>query len=238
MLDFDAKLILVTGAAGNLGQAVVNAFLKRNASVVALDHRTGRLEGQFDLRNSNGKLHFFEGVDLMDRQAVLSLGDRVRDQVGLVNVIVNTVGGFTAGDRVDELQPETLQRMIDLNLKSFLNTSAAFVPHLRAKGSGKVITVGARASLTGSAKNGAYSAAKSALLRLTESMAAELKGENIQVNCVIPSTIDTPENRQDMPNADFSKWVSPNNLAEVILFLASEQAKCITGVGLPVFGRA
>ena len=126
MLAFDAKVILVSGAAGNLGQAVVEAFLKVNASVVALDHRSGRLEGQFDLINSNGKLHIFEGVDLMDRQAVLSLGNRVRDQAGLVDVIVNTVGGFTAGDPVHELKPETLQRMIDLNLKSFLNTSAGF----------------------------------------------------------------------------------------------------------------
>lgn len=153
MLAFDAKVILVSGAAGNLGQAVVEAFLKVNASVVALDHRSGRLEGQFDLINSNGKLHIFEGVDLMDRQAVLSLGNRVRDQAGLVDVIVNTVGGFTAGDPVHELKPETLQRMIDLNLKSFLNTSAAFVPHLRERGRGKVITVGARGEPIGQREN-------------------------------------------------------------------------------------
>ena len=238
MLNFHGKVILVSGAAGNLGQAVATAFLKAHGSVAALDHRTGRLPGLFDRIDSEGSLHIFEGVDLMDRQDTINLSERIRDQVGMVDVIINTVGGFTYGDPVHELQFETLQKMIDLNLKTFLNICAGFVPHLVEKGGGKVITIGARASLSGGARAGAYAAAKGGLLRLTESMAAELKGDNIQVNCVLPSIIDTPQNRQDMPKADFSKWVTPEKLAEIILFLASAHADDITGVGLPVFGRA
>lgn len=238
MFDFQGKNILVTGAAGNLGPAVVEAFLQAGGTVLALDHRTGRLRGSFDSTESNGIVHYFEGVDLTDRQAVLALGKRISDEVGLVDVVVNTVGGFTSGDPVYELEPATLQKMIDLNVNSFLNIAAGFVPQLIEKGSGKVITVGSRASLSGSAKTGAYAAAKGALLRLTESLAEELQTKNIQVNCVLPSTIDTPDNRNAMQNADFAKWVKPEKLAETILFLASDSADEISGAALPVYGRA
>jgi NAD(P)-dependent dehydrogenase (short-subunit alcohol dehydrogenase family) len=237
MINYSGKIVLVTGAAGNLGGAVAEAFLKAGGAVVGLDHRSGRLNGKYSSVDSEGKLYPFEGVDLTDRQAIITLAKRVRDQVGLVDVIVNTVGGFAYGDRVYELEQETLKKMFNLNVNTFLNTSAGFVPHLLERGGGKVITVGSRSGLSGSAKTGAYAAAKSALLRLTESMAEELKGENIQVNCVLPSTIDTPENRQEMSKADFSKWVSLENLAQTILFLASSSADDITGIGLPVYGR-
>ncbi|MFW5714079.1 MAG: SDR family NAD(P)-dependent oxidoreductase, partial [Brevefilum sp.] len=186
MFDYQGKIILVTGAAGNSGSAVVEAFLAAGGTVLALDHRMGRLPGRFDSIETQGIVHYFEGVDLTERQAVLDLGKRVREQIGLVDVIVNTVGGFTSGDPVYELNPETFQKMIDLNVKTMLNTSAAFVPHLLESGGGKIITLGSRSSLSGGAKTGAYAAAKGALLRLTESMAAELKGENVQVNCVLP----------------------------------------------------
>jgi len=235
---FDGKIILVTGAAGNLGSAVVEAYLREGGSVLALDHRTGRLVGRFDGIDSIGKVIPFEGVDLSDRQAVLDLAGQVRDQVGLVEVIVNTVGGFTAGDHVHELPLQTLHRMIELNVFTFLNTSAGFVPHLLEKGGGKVITIGSRSALSGGAKTSAYAAAKGALLRLTESMAAELRKDNIQVNSVLPSTIDTPENRKAMPKADFSKWVKPEALAEAILFLTSTDSDSISGVALPVSGSA
>lgn len=237
MANYSEKVILVTGAAGNLGEAVVEAFLKADGSVVALDHRTGRLEGMFSSKDIGKKLHLYEGVDLTDRQAVLHLAKQVRDQVGRVDVVVNTVGSFNYGDPVYELEPETLQKMIDVNVKTFLNTSAGFVPHLLEKGQGKVITIGSRSGLSGGAKTGAYSAAKSALLRLTESMAEELKTKNIQVNAVLPATIDTPENRLEMPNSDFSKWVRLEKLAQTILFLASPAADDITGVAIPVYGR-
>lgn len=236
MLKFSGKNIVVTGAAGNLGGAVVKAFLNAGGSVIALDHRTGRLAEMFQTGGQAGEIFVFEGVDLMDRQSVIGLAERVRDAAGLVDVIVHTVGGFAAGDPVHELLPETLQKMMDLNVSTFLNAAAGFVPHMLQKGGGKVVTIGARAGLAGPAKTGAYAAAKSSLLRLTESMAAELKPVGIQVNCVLPSTIDTPENRQEMPKADFSKWVKPEKLAAAVLFLASPEADAISGAALPVYG--
>ncbi len=238
MEDFNGKTILVTGAAGNLGGSVVKAFLKSGGGVVGLDHGTGRLAGKFDSDSLAGTLYPFDGVNLTDRQAVLDLANQVRDQVGMVDIIVHTVGGFTAGDSVHTLPISTFQKMIDLNIATFLNTAAGFVPQMIEKGAGKVITIGARSALSGGAKTGAYAAAKGALLRLTESMAAELSGENIQVNCVLPSTIDTPDNRKAMPKADFSKWVKPDDLAKAILFLASSSADAISGAAVPVYGRA
>ena len=155
----------------------------------------------------------------------------------MVDVIVHTVGGFTYGEPVYDLSMETWQRMLDINVNGFLNLSKALVPDLVEKGQGKVITIGAKAALKGGAKTGAYSASKAALLRLTESMAAELAGVGVQVNCVLPGTIDTPNNRAEMPNADFSKWVSPAKIAETILFLASPESDAITGAAIPVYGQ-
>jgi len=141
-------------------------------------------------------------------------------------------------ETVYEMSSITWQKMMNLNVQSFLNTSAAFVPGMVEMGHGKIISIGSKSSLQGGAKTGAYAAAKGALLRLTESMAAELKPHDIQVNCVLPSTIDTQENRQSMPSADFSNWVKPDEIAQVILYLSSPMSDVITGAAVPVFGRA
>ena len=235
MFDFKDKLVVVTGAAGNLGCAVTSAFLDAGGIVCALDHRQGRLSELFS--EPNNKLHIYDGVDITDREAMKALGERVQAEVGRVEVLVNTVGGFTMGERVDQISEKTWQKMFDINVVSLLNAAAAFVPKMMAAGRGKVVTVGSGASHKGSAKMGAYAAAKAAVLRLTESMAAELKSSNIQANCVLPGTIDTPQNRQDMPDADFSKWVTPEQIANAILFLSSSAADEITGTDLPVFGK-
>jgi NAD(P)-dependent dehydrogenase (short-subunit alcohol dehydrogenase family) len=127
--------------------------------------------------------------------------------------------------------------MLNLNARSVFFTSRAVVPHMLAQQSGKIVNIASRAALEGKAKMGAYSVAKTAVVRLTESMAAELRGEGINVNCIIPDTIDTPENRQAMPKADFSKWVSPADLANVIVYLASAASSNLHGALVPVYGR-
>jgi NAD(P)-dependent dehydrogenase (short-subunit alcohol dehydrogenase family) len=231
------KIVVVSGAAGYLGRVVVKTFLAHGASVCALDHREGRIIAMDLDADLPGKLFIFDNYDLADREVVPQLSDAVHDRVGKVDVIINTVGGFTMGERVFEISEATWQLMMDLNVMSFLNLSRAFVPDLLEKGAGKVVSVGSGASLKGSARTGAYAAAKAALLRLTESMAAELSPNGIQVNCVMPGTIDTPKNREEMPNADISKWVKPGKIAEVILFLASPEADAITGSAIPVFGH-
>lgn len=237
MFDFKDKVVVVTGAAGNLGSAVVQKFLQNGATVCPLDHGKGRIETLFDPSDYEGRLYIYEEMDVTDRSQMIDLGKRIQEDVGAVDVVINTVGGFTAGERVHEISPETWQRMMNLNVKSFLNTAAAFTPGMLEKGQGKVVSIGSRASLNGSAKTGAYAGAKSALLRLTESMSEELKDHNIQVNCVLPGTIDTPENRQAMPKADYDKWVTPEQVSNVILFLSSPDANAVTGAALTVFGK-
>ena len=236
MFDFTNHVIVVTGAAGNLGRAVVEAFLAAGGTVCGLDHRQGRLLDLFP--EHAGTLHIYENADLTNREALIALGEQIRAEVGQVDVLVNTVGGFTMGERVDQITAETWNKMMDINVRSLLNASATFVPRMLEAGGGKIVTVSAGAALKGGARMGAYAAAKAAVLRLTESMAGELKASNIQANCVLPGTIDTPENREAMPNADFDKWVKPDKIARVILFLSSPGAEAITGAAIPITGRS
>jgi NAD(P)-dependent dehydrogenase (short-subunit alcohol dehydrogenase family) len=141
------------------------------------------------------------------------------------------------GEAVHETAPETWEFLFDLNARSFVNVAKVVVPQLLERGSGKIVTVGAAAAAKGVAQMGAYCASKSALVRLTEAMSAELKDRNINVNCVLPSIIDTPDNRAAMPDADPARWVAPQALAEVIVFLASDGASAIHGAAIPVTGR-
>ena len=236
MFNFTGKVIVVAGAAGNLGQAVVRAFLAAGGTVCALDHQKGRLEEIYIEKNSNGKLFLLDGIDVTVPQQASDAAKNIDSLAVQPDVLVSTVGGYAAGESVYQLSESLWKKMVDLNIRSFLSLSAAFVPGMISKGYGKVVTVGAKSGLQGGAHSGAYSAAKAALLRLTESMADELKGKGIQVNCVLPAIIDTPQNRQDMPNADFSKWVAPEQIAEVILFLSSPASDALTGAALPVYG--
>jgi NAD(P)-dependent dehydrogenase (short-subunit alcohol dehydrogenase family) len=232
MGEFSGKTIIVSGAAGNLGKAVVKAFLTSGAVVCGLDHREGRLKKAVNPSEFSGSLFCYENVDVTDREGMQSLVARVREDAGVPDVLVNTVGDFTFGEMVYEISMDAWDRMFNKNVFSFLNVAHGFIPDMLEKGPGKVITVGSGSSLKGGAKTGAYSAAKGALLRLTESMAAELAAQNIQVNCVLPGIIDTPENREVNPDADFSKWVKPEKIADVILFLASSASDAITGKGI------
>ena len=235
MGEFTDKVIVISGASGALGREVVKAFLRAGATVCALAHHEGRLATVGD--GLPGRLETFDNIDLSQAEVVSPLTTAVHERVGPVDIIVHTVGGFTYGEKVYELSSETWQKMLAINVSAFLNLAKAFVPDLVAKGSGKVITVGAKAALKGGGKMGAYGATKAALLRLTESLAAELAPEGVQANCVLPGTIDTPNNRAEMPKADFSKWVPPEKIAETILFLASPEADAITGAAIPVYGQ-
>lgn len=238
MSDFEKKIIVVTGASGNLGKAVVRGFLNKSGIVCGIYYHQPPEEELVEMSGSQGVFHSFTGVDLTDREGVKKLADQIRNDIGVVEAVINTVGGFMMGERVDQMKSETWNQMLSVNVNTMLNSAAAFVPMMVELQRGKFITIGSRSASTGGAKTGAYAAAKSAVLRLTESMAAELKSSGIQANCVLPGTIDTPENREAMPNADFAKWVTPEQIAEVILFLASSNADAITGAGIPVSGRS
>lgn len=230
------KVAVVTGASGNLGQAVAQALRVAGARCALVDHAAGRLAKVFGSAGTD--LLLLEGVNLAEpTQAEAALAATVQ-QFGRVDILINTVGGYAGGQRVHEDEIANWEKMFRINLHTTLNACRAAVPHMLRQGSGRIVSVAARAALTGVATLGAYSASKSAVIRLTESLAGELKDHGITVNCVLPGTIDTPQNRKDMPNADFSKWVAPAAIADAMLFLASDAARAVSGAALPVYGRS
>jgi NAD(P)-dependent dehydrogenase (short-subunit alcohol dehydrogenase family) len=224
----DEKVIVVTGALGALGQVFVDEALARGARVAAVDHAATKVPA------TSQRLEL-GGVDLTDAAQAKKAIEAAAAHFGRLDALVNIAGGFVF-ETIAEGDPKSWQRMYALNVLTTLNTSQAAIPHLTASGSGRIVNVGAMGALQAGAGMGPYAASKAGVHRLTESMAAELKGK-VTVNAVLPSTIDTPTNRRDMPKADFAKWVRPQELAEVILFLVSDAASAVTGALLPVSGR-
>lgn len=235
MFDFSDKVVMVTGAAGNLGNATARGFMAAGARLILVDLRQEVLEERFS-DAQEGDDHVFAGVDLTDERAVEGMVYEVVHEVGRVDVLANIAGGFRSGTPVHETPLETWQFMMNLNARSVLATARAVVPHMLQQKAGKIISVASRNALKGTANAAAYGAAKSAVMRLTESMSAELRESGINVNCIIPGTIDTPQNRESMPNADFTRWVQPQAIADVILFLASRQARAVHGACVPIYG--
>jgi NAD(P)-dependent dehydrogenase (short-subunit alcohol dehydrogenase family) len=160
----------------------------------------------------------------------------VISRFGSIDILINVAGGFVFGDPINSTSWDTWDQMMAKNVQTTVTVSRAVTPVMKEKGGGKIINVAARAGLEARARIGAYSASKAAVIRLTESMSAELKKSNINVNCIMPGTIDTEDNRQAMPKADYNKWVSPQALADVILFLASDASRAIHGAAIPVYG--
>ncbi len=222
------KIVVITGAAGALGRVVADRALKDGASVATIDH------GRNDILETPQHLQI-GGVDLSNAaQASKAIAD-IAAKLGRIDVLINIAGAFkfeTIADG-DDASWETMHR---LNLLTALNTSRAAITHLVASKAGRIVNIGAIGALEAGSGMGPYAASKAGVHKLTESLAAELKGK-VTVNAVLPSTIDTPANRRDMPNADFAKWVSPDELASVILFLASDAASAVTGALVPVRGR-
>ena len=238
MVDLTDQVVIVTGAAGNLGSAAVRAFGAAGARLVPVDRAPDRLTGLFPELADSPRHLLAGGVDLIDEGAVKAMVDLVLDRFGRIDVLVNAAGGYRGGTPVHETPLAEWDFLVNLNARTVYIASSAVIPVMLRQGRGKIVNVAARAALQGAAKLGPYSASKSAVIRLTEAMSAELKNSGINVNCVLPSTVDTPENRQAMPKADPSRWVRPEALAEVILFLASDAARAIHGAAIPVYGTA
>jgi NAD(P)-dependent dehydrogenase (short-subunit alcohol dehydrogenase family) len=236
MFDFTDRIVMVTGAAGNLGGAVARAFQAAGAKLVLVDRRPDRLPRLFpELADSAGH-YMATSVDLTDAESVGAMAEEGLRRFGRIDVLVNAAGGYRAGTPVHETPLDTWDFLLNLNARTAFITSSAVVPAMLEQGSGKIINVAARAALKGGGKMAAYSASKSAVMRLTESLSVELKKNGINVNCVLPGTIDTPQNREAMPKADTSRWVQPQALADVILFLASDAARAVHGAAVPVYG--
>jgi NAD(P)-dependent dehydrogenase (short-subunit alcohol dehydrogenase family) len=224
----DGKVVVVTGALGALGKVVAASALAQGARVAGVDHAASQVAATPN-RIELG------GVDLTDATQARAAIDAAASHFGKLDALINIAGGF-AFETIAEGDPKTWQRMYALNVLTALNSSRSAIPHLVASGSGRIVNIGAMGALQAGAGMGAYAASKAGVHRLTEALAAEWKGK-ITVNAVLPSIIDTPANRASMPSADFAKWVTPEELAEVILFLAGRAASAVTGALLPVTGR-
>ncbi|HZR37724.1 MAG TPA: SDR family NAD(P)-dependent oxidoreductase [Nevskia sp.] len=232
-MSFKDKVVLITGAAGNLGRAVAEAFAAVDASLVLVDVSEAALKAAYPVQDQRMLLL---AADLMQAASAQQAVKAALDKFKRIDCLCNVAGGFRMGPAVHETPAELWKLMMDLNAGTVLNMAQAVVPGMLAAGSGKIVNIGAGGGIKGGAKMAAYSASKSAVIRITESMAAELREQGINVNCVLPSIIDTPQNRADMPKANPAKWVAPGDLAQVILWLCSEAARAVHGAAIPVNG--
>ena len=233
---FKDEVVIVTGAAGNLGAAVVGVLAGRGAQLAAMDRTQAALDQVLAGLAEPTRHLGAAGIDLTDPVVCAALVERVLQRFGRVDGLVNTVGTFAMAG-IDAADPAQWEFLFKVNLATTLNMCRATVPPMRAAGRGSIVNVGAGAGLKAPAGMSAYAASKSAVLRLTESLADELKAHGVRANSVLPSTIDTPQNRAAMPKADTGKWVTPIQVAEVVAFLLADAGSGVTGAAVPVSGR-
>lgn len=237
MSEFSQAVIVITGAAGNLGRAVARAFAARGAHLALLDLHLEGVEKTIAECQGQASARAF-ATNLIDPSTVDATIAEVLAEFGRVDVLANIAGGFTMGPLIQDTEDREWDFMMNLNARSVFNTCRRVIPAMLDNGGGRIINVSARAAEQGKGRMGPYCASKAAVLTLTESLAAENKFDNITVNCILPGTIDTPQNRDAMRDADFSKWVPPAALADVVVFLASAAARCVTGAAIPVYGQS
>src|SRR5262245_45311687 len=236
--DFNGQVAIITGAAGNLGGAIARAFRSAGAKLALIDLSSDRFPTIFPDLARSPDCFFAPPTDGADPGAVALAVDEINRRFGRIDILVNTVGGYRAGLSLHETPLNDWEFMLGLNARSVFVMCQVVIPHMLSRNYGKIVSVASRAALSGDAGHAAYSASKAAVVRLTESMDAELKDRGVNVNCVMPAIIDTPQNRAAMPDSDFGKWVAPEAVADVILFLASEGARAIHGAAIPVYGRS
>jgi NAD(P)-dependent dehydrogenase (short-subunit alcohol dehydrogenase family) len=236
MFDFTNQIVLVTGGSGNLGAAVARAFLSAGARLVMAERNAEHLRAQFPELAETNEHYLAAPVDLTQAEDVGRMVETALARFGQIDVLVNTVGGYRAGTPPHETPLDTWDFMLNLNARTTFNTSRAVIPSMLERGRGKIVNTAARSALAAGPNEVAYSVSKSAVARITESFAAAYKKNGINVNAILPGTIDTPQNRAAMPNADTSRWLQPEAIAQVVLFLASDAASPIHGALIPVYG--
>lgn len=227
--EFDGSVIAVTGGLGVLGSAVVEALLQRGASVAVLDR--AEAEPQSDARRL-----LLGGLDLAEPDVAERAFASVNDHFGGLDGLVNVAGGFR-WETIESGSLDSWDFLYRVNVRTAVSASKAALPMLLQRGSGRIVNVGAAGAVKAGMGMGAYAASKAGVMRFTEALAEEVKDRGIRVNAVLPTIIDTPQNRKDMPDADASRWVSPAALAETILFLLGPSAAAINGALIPVAGR-
>jgi NAD(P)-dependent dehydrogenase (short-subunit alcohol dehydrogenase family) len=226
-----SRVFAITGASGALGSAVAKAVVAQGCRVALIDHVHDTPHGLTD----GDDVLILGGVDLTDAASAKAAIEAAAARFGGLDVVLNIAGGF-AWETVEGGGAETWRRLFRLNVETAANVCRAAIPYLKASKAGRIVSVGAHGALKAGLGMGAYAASKAGVHRLTEALAEELKGR-VTVNAVLPSIIDTPTNRADLPKADFATWVTPEELTAVMLFLASEKASAVTGALIPVTGR-
>jgi NAD(P)-dependent dehydrogenase (short-subunit alcohol dehydrogenase family) len=226
----DGKVVLVTGANGGLGTYVTRAFLDAGATVAGTSRKIQ--QSDFDSPNFTAL-----PAEISTREGAQVLVDHVVSRFGKLDVLAHTVGGFAGGQSIVEIDDATFLRMLDLNLNCVFHILRAAIPPLRNAGDGRIIAIGSRAALEPGAGVGAYSASKAAMVSLLKTVALENKDAGLTANVILPGTMDTPANRNAIPNADISKWVQPAMVAELVVWLASVAGKDVNGSVIPVYGK-
>lgn len=234
MANLDDRVVVVTGASGNLGQAGAIAFVAAGARVVLVDRSQERLEQCFPELVGSERSLLLGDIDLTDEPSVRQLVGRAVSRFGKVDALFHTVGVYKGGVSTLEESPSTWDFLMTVNLRTTLLLARAVLPPMLAQGSGSLVFTASRAGFRGESGAAAYSASKAAVLRLGESLAEEVREAGINVNCLVPGVIDTPQNRAAMPDADHSSWTSPGAIADVAVFLASGAARAVSGAAIPV----
>jgi NAD(P)-dependent dehydrogenase (short-subunit alcohol dehydrogenase family) len=237
MSEFADKVVLITGAAGNVGRATAAAFAERGARLALFDRDRERLRVLQDALGGGVESHVF-AVDLLDPDSVGAQVAAVHRQFGRIDALANIAGGFTMGPPLYATGDRDWNLMFDLNTRSVFHMCRSVIPHMLEAQQGRIVNVGARAALKGVGNMGPYCASKAAVITLTEALAEEHRNDGVTVNCILPGTVDTPENREAMPDADHDSWVPTGDLAEVILFLCGSASRSVSGAAIPVYGRS
>ena len=235
--EFSTKVALVAGGTGGLGRAVSLAFHEEGAQVVVSYRNPEEFERLRAAACADGSRLEGHRIDVTDEAAVSKLIESILAQHGRLDALVNTVGGYAGGVKLWELETSVLDRMLALNLRSIYVLSRAAMRVMLKQAHGSIVNVAAKAAFDHPGGAAAYAASKAAAVALLESLAAEVKGTGVRVNSILPSIIDTKPNRQAMPKADFAKWPKPDEIARVILFLCSDDAKVVHGAAVPVYGN-
>jgi NAD(P)-dependent dehydrogenase (short-subunit alcohol dehydrogenase family) len=231
--DFSDRVVLVTGVGGALGSAIAEAFLDAGATVCGADLVSA--DSEDFLLSDPDRIDFYQG-DFTDEAVVADAVESIAAEHGRLDALCNIAGTWRGGDPIEETEVDTFDFLFDVNLKTMFLASKHAVPHLQETG-GAVVSVSARSSLEGGEGDGVYRATKAGVRILTETIAEENLGA-VRANAIMPSVIDTPMNREMMPDADFSAWVDPRDIAQVVLFLASDAASVTSGAAVPVYGEA
>ncbi|HEY7227646.1 MAG TPA: SDR family NAD(P)-dependent oxidoreductase [Nitrososphaeraceae archaeon] len=230
--NFSNKIVLITGGTGSLGSTLVKKFIDSGAITISSFVNDKEAE---KLKTSNHKVELIK-LDITKEEQILKTIPILVEKFGTIDVLVNLVGGYLGGKSIMELGENDWTTMMDLNLKSAFLISKYVVPIMKSGKGGNIVHISSRTGLKSEGYDSAYAASKAGLIRFVESTSQEFKGHNVNVNCILPTIIDTEANRRAMPNADFKKWLSKEDLANVILFLCSSDSKAINGAAIPTYG--